>query len=309
MLLADARDEVLSAGVRRFQDGAENRLAELSAQLLGGGYEPGVLTEVVINDADGGERVLRIPAVRDRVVERSILGVLGPVIDVLLGPGSFAYRPGLGVGDAVREVARLCEEGFAWVLRTDVHDCFPSIPLERLSRSLSALIADAELVAVVRLLLARGARRPGQRDLLAPKGWAQGSPLSPVLANWVLEPIDERVRRAGFPVVRYGDDFCVVTRSRDEAWEAAGVVHAAVEEAGMTLGADKTEVMSFADGFTFLGEDFGSRYSPVLERGTAAPQHRTVFLGVQGAGCGSRTGGSSSPRMRSVCLTCRSGWW
>ncbi|MCR6488393.1 CRISPR-associated endonuclease Cas1 [Amycolatopsis sp. OK19-0408] len=270
--------------MRRFRDGVENRLAELSAQLLGGGYEPGVLTEVAITDTDGGERVLRVPAVRDRVVERSILGVLGPAIDALLGPGSFAYRPGLGVSDAVREVARLREEGFAWVLRTDVHDCFPSIPLERLSRSLSALIGDAELVAVVRLLLARQARRPGQRDLLAPKGLPQGSPLSLVLANWVLEPIDERVRRAGFPVVRYGDDFCVVARSRDEAWEAARVVCAAVEEAGMTLGADKTAVMSFADGFTFLGEDFGSRYPPVLERGAAVPQHRTVFLGVQGSG-------------------------
>ncbi|MFI5592861.1 reverse transcriptase domain-containing protein [Amycolatopsis sp. NPDC051758] len=136
-----------------------------------------------------------------------------------LGPGSFAYRPGLGVGDAVREVARLRDEGFAWVLRTDVHDCFPSIPLDRLDRELPALIEDAELAAVVRLLLARGARRPGRCDLLAPKGLPQGSPL---LANWMLEPIDERIRCGGFPVVRYGDDFCVVARSRDEAWRRRG---------------------------------------------------------------------------------------
>jgi retron-type reverse transcriptase len=229
-----ARDELLSAGVRRFQDGVENRLTELSAQLLDGAHEPGVLAEVLITDTDGGERALRIPAVRDRVVERSILGVLGPRIDTLLGPGSFAYRPGLGVGDAVREAPRLRDEGFPWVQRTDVHDCFPSIPLDRLSRSLPVMIEDTELAAVLRSLLARRARRPGQRDLLLPKGLPQGSALSPVLANWMLEPIDERTRRAGFPVVRYGDDLCVVARSRDEAGEAARVVHAAVEEAGMT---------------------------------------------------------------------------
>ncbi|MGQ0841593.1 CRISPR-associated endonuclease Cas1 [Actinokineospora sp.] len=111
----------------------------------------------------------------------------------------------------------------------------------------------------------------------------QGSPLSPLLSNLVLESVDERLRRGGFPIVRYGDDLCALALSRADAWEAARAMTAAVEEIGMTVGADKTEVMSFADGFTFLGEDFGPRYPPVVEHGTRVPEHRTMYLGVQGS--------------------------
>lgn len=119
----DAEDETLSAGVRRFADDADTQLALVADELSSGSYRPRPLTEIVIPKDDGGERVLGIPSVRDRVVERAVLAVLTPLVDPLLGPSSFAYRPGLGVVDAIQQVARLRDEGFAWVLRTDIDDC------------------------------------------------------------------------------------------------------------------------------------------------------------------------------------------
>ncbi|WP_198047695.1 CRISPR-associated endonuclease Cas1 [Kutzneria sp. 744] len=279
----DAEDDQLSAGVRTFGDEADQRLAGLAEQLAGGMYLPGVLTELVMVTEDGGQRVLRVPAVRDRVVERALLSVLSPRLDPLLGPASFGFRPGLGVVDAVQALARLRDEGFGWVLRTDLHDCFPSVDLRRVRRLLEVLTSDGDLLGVLDLLLARAARRPGEQTLRPAHGLPQGSSLSPLLANLVLEDFDDRMRHAGFPLVRYADDIAVLASSEREAWEAARVASAAAKEIGMTLGADKTEIMSFDGGFCFLGEDFGPRYPPVVELRIEVPEQRTLYAGIQGS--------------------------
>lgn len=247
----DAEDERLSAGVRRFAADADAQLAQLAAELVSGDYRPRSLTEISIPKDDGGERILHVPTVRDRVVERAVLAVLTPLLDPMFGPSSYAYRPGLGVLDAVQEVARLRDEGLRWV--------------------------------VVDLLLARAARRSGARGSRRVRGLPQGSSLSPLLANLALAYVDDQLRLAGFPVVRYADDLTIAAASRDEAWEALRVAAAAVEEIGMRLGGEDTAVMSFDEGFAFLGEDFGPKYPPVLEPRMTVPDHRTLFVGVPGS--------------------------
>ena len=222
VLANDAEDDVLSPGVRRFARDADTLLDELRGRLLDGGYLPARLARVGIPKEDGAERVLHIPPVVDRIVERAVLSVLTPLLDPLLGPSSFAYRPGLGVVDAVQEVARLRDEGFTHVLRTDIDDCFPNIRVDRLRRILGVLVTDPELMAVMDLLLARTLHGPGRRRNRPGIGLPQGSPLSPILANVMLEHLDDRLRRAGYPTVRYGDDLAILATSRDDALEAAG---------------------------------------------------------------------------------------
>ncbi|HKR48600.1 MAG TPA: CRISPR-associated endonuclease Cas1 [Pseudonocardiaceae bacterium] len=283
VLANDAADDVLSAGVQRFAQDADAHLEELRERLLGGDYAPARLARVSIPKENGDERVLHIPPVADQIVERAMLSVLTPLIDPLLGPSSFAYRPGLGVVDAVQDVARLRDEGFTHVLRTDIDDCFPSIQVERLRRILGVLVPDPELMAVLDLLLARPLHGPGQRRNRSGIGLPQGSPLSPTLANLGLEHLDDRLRRAGYPVIRYGDDMAIFATSRDDALEAGRVASTAAREIGMTLGDDKTGAMSFEDGFCFLGEDFGTRYPPVIENRIDVPEERTVFVGAAGS--------------------------
>ncbi|HSV64348.1 MAG TPA: reverse transcriptase domain-containing protein [Mycobacteriales bacterium] len=248
-LLADDRqDGVLGEATRRFEANAGDRLAELADQLRSESYRPAALTEVVLV-ADGGRRTLQVPAVRDRVLEKALAAVIAPFIDPVLGPSSFAYRPGLGVADAVQAVARLRDEGLGWVARTDVDDCFPSMQVGRIRRILGALLDDDAILDLIDALLARNVTRPGGWRRLA--GLAQGSPLSPMLANLALAHLDDRVRQEGFPIVRYSDDLVICTASKPEAWEALRSVAAAWEEIGMSSGADKTEVMSFDDGLAF----------------------------------------------------------
>ncbi|MGH3940148.1 MAG: CRISPR-associated endonuclease Cas1 [Pseudonocardiaceae bacterium] len=178
---------------------------------------------------------------------------------------------------------RLRNEGFTHVLRADIDDCFPSIQIEPLSRILNVLVPDPDLMAVLDLLLTRPLHGPGRRRNRSGIGLPQGSPLSPILANPMLEHLDDRLRRAGYPIVRYGDDMAIVATSRDDALEAGRIASAAAEEIGMKLGEDKTAAMSFEDGFCFLGEDFGTRYPPVIENRIDVPEERTLFVGAAGS--------------------------
>ncbi len=273
---------MLGAGVSRFRDDADQNLVEISEQLRSGEYEPGLLTPVALPRPDGRLRMLHVPSVRDRVTERSILMVITPLIEPWLGPFSYAYRPGLGVADAVQAIARLRDEGLPWVARTDFRDCFGSIPLSRLRRILSVLIDDPDLRVLIEALLGRRAAARGSVAVV--HGLPQGSPLSPLWANLVLAGFDTRVANAGFPIVRYADDLAALAASREEAWEAMRVMSEAADELGMPLGADKSEVMSFAEGFTFVGEDFGPRYPPALaDHRVSEPARRVMYLAMQGA--------------------------
>lgn len=289
VLSNDAEDGILSRGVERFELDLEERIEELHAQLLADCYVPRDLTEVKIPKKDG-ERVLHVPAVRDRIVERCILEAVTPLVDPFLGSASYAYRPGLGVDDAVRALVELREEGLGWVLRTDVHDCFPTIPVPLAQRRLAAIVQNDQLMAVVEALLARLAvvHKRGRQPF---DGLPQGAPLSPLLANLVLVDIDDSLQEAGFPVVRYADDLTVATSSEAEAWEAARVASRAAAEIGVSMGADKTAVMSFQEGFSFLGEDFGSRYPPALsEGGSPEPDRKVLYVARQGSRVAVRRG-------------------
>ncbi len=176
----------------------------------------------------------------------------------------------------------LREEGLAWVLRCDVHDCFPSVPVGHARRLLGALVPDPELLVLVDRLIARAAVRPGRgRGVVL--GLPQGCALSPLLANLVLTELDDALLDEGFAVVRYADDLAVATESEADAWEAARRATAALEGLGMELGADKTEIMSFDQGFCFLGEDFGPRYPPTLrDHRVVTPDRRVLYTALQG---------------------------
>lgn len=281
VLANDRADGELARGIVRFDAHADDELGRLTADLAWGAYEPRDLTEVVLHEKHG-RRVLHIPAVRDRVVERAILETVTGLVDPVLGPASYAYRPGLGVADAVQAVVALREEGLAWVARADVDNCFPSVPIGLARRRFGALVDDADLLRVVDLLLGRMSVVAG-RGRRVVRGLAQGCALSPLLSNLVLVDVDCALSEVGFPVVRYADDLVVAAPSRDEAWEAVRCASSACEELGMSLGASKTQVTSFEEGFTFLGEDFGPRYPPLLpDLGVEEPQRKVLYAGVQG---------------------------
>ncbi len=194
------------SALTRFDDALEDNIDELREQLIEGTYRPGDLTDVTLLLGDK-ERTLHIPTARDRLVERTILEAIGPHVDPHLGHAAYAYRPGLGVADAVNQVALLRDEGMTHALRADVDDCFPSIPVGRAIPWLLDLLPDRSLDELIEALFGRLHAGPKGRGIV--RGAPLGCALSPLLANVWLRPLDDALLKVGFPMVRYADDFVV----------------------------------------------------------------------------------------------------
>lgn len=274
-------DGKLGGSAKHFERHLDNNLARLERALAGGWYWPKELQVVRIPKEDGTTRILHVPAVVDRVVERTILNHIGSRIDVTFCDAAHAYRPGRGVQSAVQAVVSARESGLGWVARGDVEDCFPSISPAMVVEALAPFKLPSHVQLVIERLLGRRARAYREEDRL--KGIPQGSPLSPLFMNLVLTPFDEEIAAAGIAMVRYADDFALVTTSKEAAADALTTAKEALAKVGLTMNHDKTDITSFDVGFEFLGEDFGPRYPLDGEDADRSGEPRTVFVGKQGA--------------------------
>ena len=278
----ESDDGNLAPSILKFQEDAEEKILRLSEALLDGSYKPYQFTEVDI-ETNGKERTLHIPAVQDRIVARAILATTTSRIDPLLGASAFGYRPGLGVADAVQAVVDAREAGLKWVLRTDVDDCFPSLSPDIAFDRFTQAVQDTDITDVVEQLLGRTVGNGKMRGTTLP-GLPLGCPLSPVLMNLVLVDLDDALNAAGFTVVRYADDIVVVGESKEELEDAARFCQRILRSFNMQLGDDKTDIMTFDDGFAFLGEDFGPKYPPAMPlQRVQEPENRVLYLGAQTA--------------------------
>ena len=278
----ESDDGNLAPSILKFQEDAEEKILRLSEALLDGSYKPYQFTEVDI-ETNGKERTLHIPAVQDRIVARAILATTTSRIDPLLGASAFGYRPGLGVADAVQAVVDAREAGLKWVLRTDVDDCFPSLSPDIAFDRFTQAVHDTDITDVLEQLLGRTVGNGKMRGTTLP-GLPLGCPLSPVLMNLVLVDLDDALNAAGFTVVRYADDIVVVGESKEELEDAARFCQRILRSFNMQLGDDKTDIMTFDDGFAFLGEDFGPKYPPAMPlQRVQEPENRVLYLGAQTA--------------------------
>jgi CRISPR-associated protein Cas1 len=277
--LADGRPD---PEVDAFEADAARRLDELGTALADGAWTPAPVRRVEIPKPSGGVRVLGVPPLADRVVERALLGVLDPVLDPLLLPWSFAYRRGLGVRDALAALAEARDEGMGWVARADVRDCFEAIPQWETMRRLREAVGDERVVHLVGLLLDRpvagGREAPGRRGL----GLHQGSVLSPLLSNLYLDTFDRAMLAAGWRVIRYGDDFAVPAASRADAERALVSAATELDELRLEINSGKAHVGSFDEGVRFLGE---LTTASTINRGEmlSHPLETVVYVDRQGA--------------------------
>jgi CRISPR-associated protein Cas1 len=262
----DRADGVESRGVHKFSENTETKLTSLSQALIRQEFTPGCLKPVRIQSGTK-TRQLHVPCVRDRITARAILGVVTPIIDPELGHSAYAYRPGLGVSDAVQAVALLREEGLTAVLRTDIKDCFTSLPKHVAMTRFTALIADEAVNAVVTMFIERS-YRSDSGAIQSLEGVPQGCPLSPMLANLVLRDLDAVLVAEGFPVVRYGDDVLVATKTQEEAHEASRIINAEAGRLGMEDQHGQDGGHQLRGGLHFSGRGLRPALPALAERGS-----------------------------------------
>lgn len=275
--------------IRKYGSDVIARLTALESAVRSGDYQPGVLRPVEIPKSSGGSRTLEIPSVADRVLERALSQVLAVELDPEFSPLCSAYRPGMGVDDAIAHIVDAREDGDRWIIRTDIKDCFDSLDHDRLVDELRRRMDDPWLIDLVRSLLSRPSGREGFSKRKH-RGVPQGAPLSPLLTNLFLSRFDRAMCAQGLSAVRYADDVAIPVRTEREGEHGLRVVRREVERIGLSLNDAKTSITSFEDGFSFLGVEIDGQFPdnnvPRLDRDVA----RTVYIAARGASAGARNG-------------------
>lgn len=230
---------------------------ELYRQLSNDEYVPGPSTAYVIEKKGSGKRTLEQFTLRDLIVHQYLLRTIEGPFDRFFEEGSVGYRKGMSRERAAQMIQAAVADRYAYVLESDISDFFPSVDLDRLSQLLDRFVPqqDTLLKRLLEKCIRSGYLLDGTLHQRT-QGLAQGSPLSPILANLYLDAFDEYFAARGVKLVRYADDFIILTRTGEEAERMVGVAKEVLGELGLALKREKTAIKSVQEGFEFLGITF-----------------------------------------------------
>jgi group II intron reverse transcriptase/maturase len=238
-------------GVDVFLDG-------IRSDLVIGRYRPSPVRRRYIPKADGKQRPLGIPTVRDRVTQMAVKLVIEPIFEADFLPVSYGFRPKRNATQALEAIREAGNRGQNFVFDADIRGYFDTIDREKLMGMVSGRISDRRVLKLIRKWLLAGVMEEGTvRETLA--GTPQGGVISPLLANIYLHDLDriweQRCNHLG-RLVRYADDFVVMCKTESQAKEVQRRVGIIMERLGLMLHPEKTRIVDLRrgkEGFTFLG--------------------------------------------------------
>ncbi len=212
--------------VEELSDYLRQEWPRIREELLAGDYKPSPVMRRLIDKAGGGKRELGIPTVLDRFIQQAVLQVLQPIYDVTFSEHSHGFRPGRRAHDAIREAQRYIQDGKRWVVDVDLEKFFDRVNHDVLMGRLARTIGDRRLLRLIRSYLVAGVMDGGV-VVERYEGTPQGGPLSPLLANVLLDEVDKKLERRGHSFVRYADDLRVFVgsqRAGDRVMRSLGVL-------------------------------------------------------------------------------------
>lgn len=189
---------------------------QIKEKLLNGDYKPALIKGVMIPKADGGQRQLGIPTVQDRVIQQAISQQLNLKFDPVFSEHSYGYRPGKSAHDAIKAVQSFAKAGKTWCVDIDISAFFDHVNHDILMRRVSEKVKDKRVLKLIGRYLRAGRKQNGQVYKRL-SGTPQGGPLSPLLANIYLDPLDKELEKRDLSFSRYADDLMIYASSERSA--------------------------------------------------------------------------------------------
>ena len=237
-----------------FEVELEANLERLHRELKDGAYVPQPVLQQLIPKAGkpGQYRPLGIPTIYDRVCQQAMLNRLQPIFEPVFDEANFGYRAGRSTKDALSKIWQELEQGNEWVVDADLKDFFGSVDHDKLITLVNQRVSDGRVLGLIKQILEAGCVAAGKR-LKTEEGVPQGGVISPLMSNILLTPFDREMRRKGYRVTRYADDWVVTCKSRQEARAALVAAERMLGQLGVTLHGEKTRIVHVRNGFEFLG--------------------------------------------------------
>lgn len=185
----------------------------VKSKLLEGKYNPSPVRRVEIPKPDGGIRLLGIPTVQDRMIQQAIAQILNEIYEPIFSKSSYGFRPGRCAKDAIKKSEEYINQGNKWVVDMDLEKFFDKVNHNILVRKLERRIKDQRLIKLIRKYLESGVLINGIK-VSSEKGTPQGGPLSPLLANIMLDDLDKELEKRGHKFCRYADDCNIYVKSK-----------------------------------------------------------------------------------------------
>lgn len=178
-----------------------------------GAYQPSAVRKVAIPKPEGGERILGIPTLLDRMIQQAIAQQLTIIYDEQFSKSSYGFRPGRNAHQALLRARQYVNEGYCHVVDIDMAKFFDRVNHDYLMNLLSERIKDKRVLKLIHRYLKAGAMIDGIATVNT-EGTPQGGPLSPVLSNILLDKLDKELESRGHRFVRYADDICLFVKSK-----------------------------------------------------------------------------------------------
>lgn len=239
--------------IEDFEQSLQMNLQRLHKELKSNSYKPQPVLQHKIPKAGqpGKFRKLGIPPVYDRVCQQALLNRMEPIFEVVFDESSFGYRKGRSTKGALRKIWKEIQDGNEWIVDADLEDFFGSADHGKVMTLLNQQVSDSRVLNIIKEML-KGGCMTEEGFVPAETGVVQGGVISPMISNVLLTPFDKEMRKKGYNLTRYADDWVATCRTRSEAIEILQQATRVLTKLGVRLHPSKTRIVHVKEGFEFL---------------------------------------------------------